>query len=90
MTTTDDPIEKRVQTVGRLLPHITAKIVDPTDKETIVGIGEKGELAVSGYSVMKGYWGDQEKSDEVLVKDAEGTTYMLVSHLVSFPRSITC
>ncbi|KAB8446204.1 hypothetical protein FH972_025186 [Carpinus fangiana] len=77
MTTTDDPLEKRVGTVGRLLPHITGKVVDPVDKKTVLGVGERGELAVSGYSVMKGYWGDQERTDEVLVKDEEDTIFML-------------
>ena len=52
MTTTDDPIEKRVNTVGRLLPHVRAKIVDATDRNKILGVGERGELAVSGYVNM--------------------------------------
>jgi len=76
MTTTDDPIEKRINTVGRLLPHVEAKIVDPLDHNRILGIEERGELAVSGYLLMQGYWGAPEKTKEVLYPDAEGKVWM--------------
>ena len=79
MTTTDDPIDKRIDSVGRLLPHIMAKVVDPSDWTRVLGVGERGELAVSGYSVMKGYWGDGKKTKEVLVSDSEGRVWMHVS-----------
>ena len=75
MTTTDDPIDKRVETVGRALPHVTAKVMNP-DKGEVCGVGERGELWVSGYLVMKGYWGDEEKTEEVLIEDEQGTTWM--------------
>ncbi|KAE8454471.1 hypothetical protein EG329_000094 [Mollisiaceae sp. DMI_Dod_QoI] len=67
MTTLDDPIEKRVDSVGRLLPHVEAKVVDVHDRTKILPIGEKGELVVSGYNVMKGYWGDELRTNEVRV-----------------------
>ena len=76
MTTTDDPIEKRINSVGRLLPHVQAKVVDPSDWKRIVGVGERGELAVSGYLVMQGYWNDEVKTNEVLVPDEEGRLWM--------------
>ncbi|KAJ9657669.1 hypothetical protein H2198_004197 [Neophaeococcomyces mojaviensis] len=76
MTTTDDPLEKRINTVGRLLPHVEAKVVDPHDHSQILGIDERGELAVSGYLVMKEYWGNPEKTAEVLFPDAEGKMWM--------------
>lgn len=76
MTTTDDPLEKRLDSVGRLLPHVQAKVVDPNDWTKIRNTGERGELAVSGYLVMKGYWGDQLKTDEVLKTDDEGRMWM--------------
>ena len=79
MTTTDDPIDKRIDSVGRLLPHIMAKVVDPSDWTRVLGVGERGELAVSGYSVMKGYWGDEKKTKEVLVSDSEGRVWIHVS-----------
>jgi len=71
MTTTDDPLEKRINTVGRLLPHVSAKIVDPVDKSRVLGIGERGELAVSGYLVMKEYWGAPDRTAEVLIPDPD-------------------
>ncbi|KAL8651651.1 MAG: hypothetical protein Q9226_004607, partial [Calogaya cf. arnoldii] len=76
MTTTDDPMEKRIDSVGRLLPHVEAKIVDPLDKNKILPVGERGELAVSGYLVMKEYWGDAEKTAEVMLKDDMGKVWM--------------
>ena len=76
MTTTDDPIEKRINTVGRLLPHVEAKVVDPFDHERILNVGERGELAVKGYLVMKEYWGQPEKTAEVMKTDADGKVWM--------------
>lgn len=69
MTTTDDPIAKRIETVGRLLPHVEAKIVDPVDHSRILGVGERGELVVSGYLLMQRYWNDAARTAEVLVED---------------------
>ncbi|KAK3078127.1 hypothetical protein LTS18_008377 [Coniosporium uncinatum] len=76
MTTTDDPVQKRIETVGRLLPHVTAKIVSPTDHSQILDVGQRGELAVNGYLVMKGYWGDAVRTAEVLKPDADGRMWM--------------
>ena len=55
-TLTDDPIELRVGTVGRALPHTELKIID--ENEQVVPVEEPGELCVRGYNVMRGYWGD--------------------------------
>ena len=76
MTTTDDPLDKRINTVGRLMPHVEAKVVDPLDWSRILGIDERGELAVSGYPVMKEYWGNESKTKESLVPDSEGKLWM--------------
>ena len=76
MTTTDDPLEKRINTVGRLLPHVEAKVVDPLDHDRVLELGERGELAVSGYLVMKEYWGNKAKTDEVLKADKDGKLWM--------------
>ena len=57
---TDDPIEQRVSTVGRILPHLEVKIVDGDGR--VVPVGEKGELCTRGYSVMQGYWNDPERT----------------------------
>jgi acyl-CoA synthetase (AMP-forming)/AMP-acid ligase II len=74
MTTPDDPLEKRLDSVGRLLPHVEAKVVSVTDRSQILPVGEKGELAVSGYLVMKGYWGDKERTEEVMVVERDEKT----------------
>ncbi|MCJ1404623.1 hypothetical protein MMC11_007849 [Xylographa trunciseda] len=76
MTTTDDPLEKRINSVGKLLPHVEAKIVDPGDRTKILPIGTRGELAVSGYLVMQGYWGDPEKTLEAMIADDNGKIWM--------------
>ena len=60
----DDPIEKRVSTVGRIIPHLEVKIVDENGE--IVPIGQKGELCTKGYSVMQGYWKDEARTAEAL------------------------
>jgi acyl-CoA synthetase (AMP-forming)/AMP-acid ligase II len=74
MTTPTDPIEKRVDSVGRLMPHVEARVVSVHDRNKILKVGEKGELVVSGYLVMKGYWGDKERTEEVRIieKDENG------------------
>lgn len=56
----DDPIDKRCETVGRVHPHLEVKIVDGAGQ--IVPVGTSGELCTRGYSVMKGYWDDAEKT----------------------------
>lgn len=64
----DDPLERRVSTVGRIHPHVEVKIVDLEGK--IVKRGERGELCTRGYSIMLGYWEETEKTADVL--DANG------------------
>jgi len=65
---TDDPIERRVSTVGRILPHVEAKVIDAEGR--IVPRGSAGELLTRGYLVMLGYWNDEEKTREAI--DATG------------------
>ena len=78
----DDPLERRVSTVGRVQPHLEIKIVDAQGR--IVPHGTTGEFCTRGYSVMRGYWNDPEKTREAVdeagwmhtgdlaVMDAEG------------------
>jgi fatty-acyl-CoA synthase len=61
----DDPVEKRCGTVGRIHPHLEVKIID--EDSSIVPVGTSGQLCTRGYSVMKGYWGDEEKTRECIV-----------------------
>ena len=63
-SSTTDPLDRRVSTVGRIQPHLEVRIVDAEDR--IVPVGEKGELCTKGYSVMKGYWGDESRTREVV------------------------
>lgn len=60
----DDPLERRVSTVGRIHPHVEVKVVDLDGK--IVPAGQRGELCTRGYSVMLGYWDEAEKTSDVL------------------------
>jgi fatty-acyl-CoA synthase len=55
----DDPLERRVSTVGRVQPHVEIKVVDAAGR--VVPRGVTGELCTRGYSVMLGYWNDEEK-----------------------------
>ena len=61
---TDDPLDKRVATVGRVLPHLQVKIVDEAGR--LVPVGAKGELCTKGYSVMQGYWADPERTADAI------------------------
>jgi fatty-acyl-CoA synthase len=63
-----DPLERRVTTVGRIHPHVEVKIVDAASR--IVPVGQRGELCTRGYSVMRGYWEDDERTREAI--DAAG------------------
>jgi acyl-CoA synthetase (AMP-forming)/AMP-acid ligase II len=69
MTRTDDPLQKRVDTCGRLLPHVEAKVVEVGNPHKTLGLNERGELAVCGYLVMKEYWGDPKKTAEAMIRD---------------------
>ncbi|KAF9166824.1 Fatty-acid-CoA ligase [Actinomortierella ambigua] len=67
---TTDSIEDRCNTVGTIMPHLEAKVVDPVTGETLP-VGGSGEVCTRGYSVMKGgYWNSKKQTDEVV--DAEG------------------
>lgn len=64
-TRMDDDLEHRTGTVGRVLPHIEVKIVDPATGVTQPR-GTAGELCTRGYSVMLGYWNEPEKTAEAV------------------------
>ncbi|MCY1276453.1 3-[(3aS,4S,7aS)-7a-methyl-1,5-dioxo-octahydro-1H-inden-4-yl]propanoyl:CoA ligase [compost metagenome] len=61
---TDDPLDKRVATVGRVQPHLECKVVDALGE--VVPTGATGELCTRGYSVMQGYWEDDERTREAI------------------------
>ncbi|MFI0938199.1 AMP-binding protein [Streptomyces sp. NPDC021020] len=64
-TRRDDPVGHRTATVGRALPHIEVKVVDPVSGVTLPR-GSAGELCTRGYSVMLGYWAEPERTAEVV------------------------
>jgi fatty-acyl-CoA synthase len=64
-SSTGDPLDRRTTTVGRVQPHLECKVI-ALDGDT-VPVGETGELCTKGYSVMTGYWGDEERSRQAVV-----------------------
>jgi fatty-acyl-CoA synthase len=64
----DDPLEKRVSSVGRIHPHVEVRIID--EGGNTVAIGEQGELLTRGYSVMQSYWQDEAQTSEAI--DGQG------------------
>ena len=67
-TRTDDSFEHKVGTVGRVCAHLEVKIADPLTGEALPR-GEAGEFCTRGYSVMLGYWDDEEKTAEAIDAD---------------------
>jgi fatty-acyl-CoA synthase len=65
LTLPNDSLENRTQTVGRPIPYVEVKIVDENDR--VLPIGEQGEICTRGYSVMLGYWNDDDKTAETIV-----------------------
>jgi fatty-acyl-CoA synthase len=63
-TAVDDPVAERVSTVGRIQPHTECRVIDPEGRT--LPVGAKGELVTRGYLVMKGYWGDPERTAEAI------------------------
>ena len=79
----DDPIDKRCETVGRVHPHLEVKIVDNLGK--IVPVDTTGEICTRGYSVMKGYWNDVARTNDVI-----NDGWMHTGDLVVFDREGFC
>jgi fatty-acyl-CoA synthase len=67
-TAYDDPLDKRVGSVGRVHPYVEVKIVDP-EGGAAMARGDPGELCTRGYSVMAGYWNDPERTAEAIDPD---------------------
>jgi acyl-CoA synthetase (AMP-forming)/AMP-acid ligase II len=76
MTTPHDPFSKRTTSVGKVMPHTKVKVVDPLNRSSVLPVGERGELAAAGYLVMKGYWGDKARTDEVRIAEPDGEVWM--------------
>ncbi|MGW4800836.1 AMP-binding protein, partial [Nonomuraea sp. NPDC004297] len=65
MTRPDDDLARRTETVGRVMPHVEVKIVDPGTGR-VVPVGTPGELCTRGYSVMLGYWNEPDRTAEAI------------------------
>ncbi|KAJ0423053.1 acetyl-CoA synthetase-like protein [Aspergillus carlsbadensis] len=74
ITSISDPEDKRASTVGRVLPHTAAKVIDKEGR--IVPRGTKGELCTSGFALQKGYWRNEAKTKEAMRKDEHGGLWM--------------
>lgn len=61
----DDDLETKTVTVGLIPPHVEARIIN--SQGVTVALGDRGELCMKGYSVMKGYWNDDSRTDEAIV-----------------------
>ena len=71
---TDDAMNRRLSTVGTLMPHAQAKIVDR--EGNIVPIGQRGELCMAGYQLQAGYWNNSEKTNETMIRDEKGVLWL--------------
>ncbi len=80
----NDPLERRVATVGRIHPHVEVKIVDADGR--IVPVGQKGELCTRGYSVMRGYYEDAERTAEAI----DGAGWMHTGDLATIDAEGWC
>jgi fatty-acyl-CoA synthase len=65
MTRSDDDLARRTETVGRTMPHLETKVVDP-DTRLVVPRGTPGELCTRGHTVMLGYWDEPDKTAEAI------------------------
>ncbi len=66
MTSSDDTIENKTQTVGRAIPYVEIKLIN--EQGRVTAIGEQGEICTRGYSVMSHYWNDEEKTADTIKK----------------------
>ncbi len=64
MTLPNDTLERRTETVGRAMPWVEIKVVDEAGR--VAPVGQKGEICTRGYSVMQGYWNDEERTAETI------------------------
>lgn len=88
MTSVDDALQEKLSTVGRILPHTTARVI--SDNDELVPIGVPGELCVSGYNIQVGYFNDPQKTNEVMVKDEDGVLWMRTGDEVTLDERGYC
>ncbi|KAH6717402.1 hypothetical protein BKA61DRAFT_547269 [Leptodontidium sp. MPI-SDFR-AT-0119] len=88
MSYTDDPVEKRLTTVGKILPHTKAKVVD--SRGETVPIGTRGELLVSGFQLQTGYWRNPKQTAEAMQADTDGFIWMKTGDEAMFDSEGYC
>ncbi|KAL1887170.1 hypothetical protein Sste5346_010381 [Sporothrix stenoceras] len=74
ITAIEDTEEKRFNTIGRVLPHTDAKVVNSRGR--ILPIGQRGEICTAGFPLQRGYWHDEEKTRDVMHEDEHGVRWM--------------
>ncbi|KAL1856745.1 putative NRPS-like protein biosynthetic cluster [Paecilomyces lecythidis] len=85
---TTDTIHTRLTTVGKVMPHASAKIIDTNGN--IVPIGQRGELCMAGYQLTKGYWNNPAKTAETMITDSDGVTWLKTGDEASFNAQGYC
>ena len=68
--------EKKTSTCGTVLPHISVRVVDPKNPTRILPSGQRGELLISSFGLLQGYYKKPEKTAEAVIKDADGTKWL--------------
>ena len=74
ITSVDDGIEEKLSSVGKVIPHTSAKVIDPDGQ--VVPCGVRGELCMSGFGVQKGYYTNPEKTNELMKRDQDGILWV--------------
>jgi acyl-CoA synthetase (AMP-forming)/AMP-acid ligase II len=74
MTVPEDSLDKKLSTIGRLIPHVGAKVIDQNGN--ILPRGQKGELCTTGFGLQQGYLDNPVKTDEVMKKGTDGVLWM--------------
>ncbi|KAJ5114920.1 hypothetical protein NUU61_000679 [Penicillium alfredii] len=85
---TTDSIHARLTTVGKVLPHARAKVIDAQGH--IVPVGQRGELCIAGYQLTKGYWQNPKATAETLVTDRDGVTWLKTGDEASLDQDGYC
>ncbi|KAH7354822.1 hypothetical protein BKA65DRAFT_604925 [Rhexocercosporidium sp. MPI-PUGE-AT-0058] len=88
MTEITDAPDLKAHSVGRVMPHVTAKVID--QKHNIVAIGVRGELCVSGYLLQRGYFQNPQKTTEVMRYDENGVLWMHTGDEASIDENGYC
>ncbi|KAK0664700.1 Acyl-CoA synthetase family member 2 [Lasiodiplodia hormozganensis] len=85
---TYDTVDRRLTTVGTVLPHAHSKIVDRDGR--ILPVGQRGELCMAGYQLQRGYWNNPEKTDECMIRDEQGILWLHTGDEAVFDENGYC